>query len=221
MQIDLKKLAAEIRSAIGFKQPKLTTKLYDDKVVVRGKYLVYSDSNVLKERGLITEYEIEIKFLMGFPVLQPKVYEIGNRIKHDIDHHFYSNGSCCIGVWGLLKINSVKEFFERPLKNYFLGQYYFETTGKYPFGEVGHRKCDLISYYAEEFECEDNESVVIDHINILIQKSLDFNTFCPCRSGNIVEICCKERIIKLREWISIENAVNLKETLNIVNKYQK
>ena len=125
-------------------------------------------------------YELEIHF-NG----QPKVFEVGGRIKNlakklgrsIIDLHLFpKDESCCLGIFSINEKETLSDFVINKIYPYFVWQAYFEKfkeippCGEYSHGEQGMR----------EFQ-----KYVSD---------IGRNDRCPCGSGLKFKICCYWKI---------------------------
>ena len=103
--------------------------------------------------GPIAEFDIEVILSRRFPAKEPRVFEIGGRIPRDQDRHINQDGDCCITIWehwlATTEKHSIAAFLNGPLHQFFLGQYLFEKTGKWPFGEYPHGEEGLQEAYAD------------------------------------------------------------------------
>ncbi|NKW81245.1 hypothetical protein HGG72_14430 [Ochrobactrum pecoris] len=131
----------EVRSAIAFDQPKLHASADGQSINVEGTYLVFEKDVVSAPDGPIAEFYIKIELTDHYPRFEPRVFEVGGRIPRNPDRHINPDGDCCVTVWEnwlvMVKDHSFSNFLNGPLNEYFLGQFWFEKTGKWPFGERG------------------------------------------------------------------------------------
>lgn len=104
---------------------------------------------------------------------EPAVYEIGGRIPRKPSRHINPNGDCCITVWEhwLLTAadNSFANYLEGPVNEYFLGQYRYEQTGKWPFGERAHGQAGLLEAYVQILGVSPRHRTVAYYLRLLSQ----------------------------------------------------
>jgi hypothetical protein len=107
--------------------------------LVEGFYLVLEKDVVAAPNGPITEFDIKMEFPDRYPRRELKMFEVGGRIPRNPDRHINGGGDCCVTVWehwlATASDHSVAGFIKGPLNEYFLGQFWVEKTGKWPFGE--------------------------------------------------------------------------------------
>ncbi|WP_428249819.1 hypothetical protein [Ferrovibrio sp.] len=206
----LTSLLNDVRATIAFDQPKLSASLRDGQIYVDGYFRVLSGLSKIDAQGAMAEYQIEIVFNPEYPNIEPKVYEVGNAIARDAEHHINPDGSCCLSVWeawtAYSRSTSIQEFFDGPLKNFFLGQYLKRTTGDWPFGEERHGKEGLLDAFADRLGCSRNEKKIRYLLRLLSKEWPRGHWNCPCGSGLIVRKCCKKELSELSERLPQKNA---------------
>ena len=148
---------AEVKAVIAFDQPKLHAELKGTCIQITGRYLLTENGANINPNGPITEFDVEINLPSGFPYGEPEVYEVGGRIPWKPDRHINPDGCCCITVWEHWLVSagehSFASFMKGPLHQFFLGQYLFEVTGKWPVGEYSHGRKGLQEAFAETRSC--------------------------------------------------------------------
>src|SRR5690606_15627112 len=164
----------EVRAAIAFDQPKLRAAADDRGIVVRGTYLVHGNRALPDPAGPLTAFEVEIIVSDLYPEQEPKVYEVGGRIERCSARHINLGGDCCVTVWEHWLItasdHSFVAFLRGPVNEFFLGQYWYETTGEWPFGDWSHGSPGLLEAYAEALDIP--KDLVIDHLMLLSKDRL-------------------------------------------------
>jgi len=195
----------EVKAAIAFDQPKLGVVAEGSNFYVRGSYLISESSVIASPAGPITEFDIEIVLPDGYPMIEPKVFELGGRIRRHPDHHINPDGDCCITVWEHWLVNStdhsVSAFLNGPVKEFFLGQYWHEKTGKWPFGERSHGQKGLIEAYADALRIPCKKSNILYHLRLLSQDWPKGHWLCPCGSRKKLRGCHREEIMALHDKI--------------------
>ena len=214
----LTSLLIEIRSTIAFDQPKLSASLQDRQVIVYGLFRVLTGDSSMGARGKIAEYQIQIEFDSAFPNIEPKVFDVGKAITRDADHHVNPDGSCCLVVWEVWTAtthnNTVQDYFDGPLKNFFLSQYLKQTTGVWPFGEETHGKEGVVDAFADLLGCAKNEKQVRRILRSLLEDWPRGHWNCPCGSGSIIRKCCAKKLSDLSKKVPPTNARRMLACLN-------
>jgi len=195
----------EVRAAIAFDQPKLRATADDQGIVVRGTYLVLENGAIANPAGPISEFDVEIFLSDRYPYRKPKVFEVGGRIARHPDRHINPEGDCCVTVWEHWLVNasdpSFAAFLNGPLNEFFLGQYWYERTGKWPFGERAHGAKGLEEAYAETLGIPNKTKLLIYYLRLL---SLDWpkgHWLCPCGSGERLRYCHRGELMALHQRV--------------------
>lgn len=195
----------EVRAAIAFDQPKLHAASDGSDIRVTGRYLLMEKGAVANPDGPISEFDIEIVLSPRYPDREPKVFEIGGRIARNPDRHVNSDGDCCVTVWehwlASTQDHSFGSFLNGPLHQFFLGQYWFEKTGKWPFGEYAHGDNGLWEAYAEVLGIPNKKKDVLYRLRLLSQDWPKGHWLCPCGSGRRLRRCHRSDLIALHEKI--------------------
>ncbi len=219
-QCHLISLLNEIKSVIAFDQPKLSATLQNNLVLVDGVFRVLQSTGKFAPDGAIAEYRIHIEFDVAFPEIEPKVFETDKAIIRDGEHHINPDGSCCTCVWEVWIATdhdiSVQDYFDGPLKNFFLSQYVKRTTGKWPFGEEKHGKVGFIDAAARLLGCDNNEIQVRRLLKSLSQDCPRGDWDCPCGSGLTIRKCCSKERSELSKRIPPKNARRMLERLDFI-----
>lgn len=155
--------------------------------------------------GPITSFQIKVITNRRFPTCEPKVFETGGRIPRTAERHINPDGDCCVTVWEEWLTNSddtsFAAFLVGPLREYFLGQYWFEKTGKWPFGERSHGEKGLIEAFADALGVPNQKGEVIYHLRLLSQDWPTGHWACPCGSGRLLRHCHSANLLALHERI--------------------
>jgi len=206
----LANLLSEVQATIAFDQPLLTATLQTNGIFVSGTYALNPTTDELLGQGPIARYQVGIHFPSAFPKAEPVVFETGNTIPHDADHHINPDGSCCVVIWEVwassTKRVSVQAYFDGPLRNFFLGQHQKATTGKWPFGEERHGKEGLIDAFADRLSSSRSEKKIRYLLRLLSKDWPKGHWDCPCGSGKIVRKCCAERLARLAKEVPKRDA---------------
>jgi hypothetical protein len=195
----------EVKTAIGFAQPKLCARVDGDRILVQGSYLVFENGSIANPAGPISTFDVEMMVPDRYPDVEPKVLEVGGRIPRLPDRHINPDGDCCVTVWehwlACANDHSYAAFLNGPLNEFFLGQYSYETTGKWPFGERPHGLDGLEEAYADALGIRNKKKDIIYHLRLL---SLDWpkgHWLCPCGSGIRLRHCHRDDLVALHEKV--------------------
>jgi hypothetical protein len=197
----------DVEAAIAFDQPKLRVAANGRAIHVEGSYLVFENDVVAAPTGPITAFDIRIELDDRYPRHEPKVFEVGGRIQRDADHHINPDGDCCVTVWehwlAIARDRSITGFINGPLQEYFLGQFVFERTGKWPFGERPHGTRGLEEAYADALGISSKRKGLIYHLRLLSQEWPKGHWACPCGSGKLLRHCHHDELMAMHRRIEL------------------
>jgi hypothetical protein len=195
----------EVQAAIGFDQPKLRAARDGSNILVRGSYLLFENGAVANPAGPMSEFDIKMVVSERFPKREPKVFEVGGRIPRHSDYHINPDGDCCVTVWENWLVcaddHSFAAFLDGPLHEFFLGQYWFEKTGKWPFGERTHGPKGLEEAYADALGISHKKKDLIYHLRLLSKDWPKGHWLCPCDSGKRIRHCHRDDLMALHQKI--------------------
>lgn len=195
----------DVRATIAFDQPKLLAVPNGNDIHITGSYLL-TDGQAVSPAGPLAEFEIEMILSAQYPKKEPRVLEVGGRIPRHSNRHVNPNGDCCITVWehwlASTEDHSLASYFIGPLHQFFLGQFWFERTGKWPFGEYTHGKRGLQEAYAEALGIANNENEILYRLRLLSQNWPKGHWLCPCGGGRQLRHCHWNDFIALHKKIS-------------------
>ena len=93
-------------------------------------------------KGPFDGYDVRIELHDGFPIDQPRLFELGGRIPATDERHIFPAGFACLEVWPTWLAQSadwsVGAVLRGPIRNFLLSQHHFDRTGEWPFGEHAH-----------------------------------------------------------------------------------
>lgn len=195
----------EVKVAIAFDQPKLRAARDGPKIHVGGSYLLFEDGAVANPAGPISEFDVEIVLSDRFPSQEPQVFEVAGRIPRSADRHVNPDGDCCVTVWehwlACARNHSFAAFLSGPVSEFFLGQYWFEKTGTWPYGERSHGLDGLEEAYAEALGIPNRKKDIIYHLRLLSKDWPKGHWLCPCGSGKLLRHCHRDEMTALHERI--------------------
>jgi len=194
-----------VQAAIAFEQPKLHARSVGEKILVEGGFLVTEDGLSAVHGGPITEFAIRMEVSPRYPSVEPKVFEMGSRIPRYPDRHINFDGDCCVTVWehwlATAPDHSIDSFINGPLKEYFLSQFWFEQTGKWPFGERPHGDAGMEEAYADALGIPNRRDKLLYHLRLLSHPWPKGHWNCPCSSGKIVRHCHRDELMRLHKRV--------------------
>ncbi|MDE2441422.1 MAG: hypothetical protein KGP14_10385, partial [Betaproteobacteria bacterium] len=196
----------KVQAAIAFDQPKLHARLTGEQILIEGGFLVVEKDVAAAPDGPITEFSIRLEVSRRYPNLEPKVFEVDGRIPRNPDHHINDDGDCCVTVWehwlATAADRSIGSFINGPLNEYFLSQFWFEKTGKWPFGERPHGTAGMEEAYADALGIANRREALIYHLRLLSQEWPKGHWVCPCGSGQIVRQCHRDDLMSLHRRVA-------------------
>ena len=183
----------EVQAAIAFEQPGLRATEIDDRLLVEGTYVVTDGNAVCDPAGPLARYTVRIELSQAYPRVEPRVFEAGGRIARDPDHHINGDGDCCVTVWENWLATApdvgIAAYLGGPLREYFLGQFWFEKTGSWPFGERAHGMEGMEEAYADALGITNQRPNILYHLRLLRQPWPKGHWPCPCGSGQHLRRC--------------------------------
>lgn len=206
-----------VKAAIAFDQPKLLASANGRTVRIEGSYLVLEKDVVAAPAGPITAFDIRMDLPDLYPRQEPKVFEIGGRIPREADRHINPDGDCCVTVWEHWLVTapdpSIAGYINGPLHEYFLGQFCFEQSGKWPFGERAHGMTGLEEAYADALGIANKRQSLLYHLRLLSQDWPKGHWPCPCRSGRRLRHCHRDDLMAMHRRVQPTVARRMLERL--------
>lgn len=211
----------EVKDAINFNQPRLHVEINGQSFLIRGTFLVFEAGAVCNPAGPLTRFEIELIIPDRFPHVQPELFEIGGRIPWKLCRHINGDGSCCVAVWEhwLIKADdiSIAGYLNGSVNGFFLGQYYYENNGEWPFGEFSHGREGLIEAYSDLLGMPPREQNIVNCLQTLAQGWPKGHRLCPCGSNEKLSNCHHKLVMKLHKSIPPPMAKQMLRRLNSQN----
>lgn len=195
----------EVKAAIVFDQPKLRAAQNGQKIEIEGAYLVFEKDVVAAPDGPIAEFDIRMELSDLYPRREPKVFEVGGRIPRNQDRHINPDGDCCVTVWEnwlvATRDHSFGSYLSGPLNEYFLGQFWFEKTGKWPFGERAHGTPGLEEAYADALGIANKRKGLLYHLRLLSQDWPKGHWPCPCGGNTLLRHCHRDDLMAMHQRV--------------------
>ena len=191
----------ELIRLIPSKYPSLHVVVENGTVYVRGTFPLYEPDTGQE----IDRYWIEIQFPNNYPKEIPVVCEVGGQIPKIADRHFLPNGNACLFLpeerWKYFPEGAtVIDFLEGPVYQFFLGQTYFDLTGKWIFGERGHGIKGVLEFYSEILKLSDPK-IILKFVDYLGRKKVKKYWSCFCFSGKKLGACHWDILSEMRNKI--------------------
>ena len=208
----------EVLRAIAFDQPKLNARQDSSVFIIEGQYVLVENTGSVSPAGPITAFDIKIVTGNRYPVQEPEVFETSGRIPRSPDRHINGDGDCCVTVWEewltISENTTFAAFLNGPLHEFFLAQYWFEKTGKWPFGERSHGEKGLVEAFADVLGTQNKKQNVIYYLRLLSQDWPKGHWWCPCGSGKLLRHCHKADLMALHSGLSPRMAKRMLKRLN-------
>ena len=139
-------------------------------------------------------YQLEVNIPQKFPMELPSIYEIGEKIPRDGNHHINPDDTLCLGSplrmrWKMSNSPSLCIFAQKCLIPYLYSISHKLKYGTYPFGELEHGKAGIISDYLELFGLKSDEQVIHSIAMLGIKKRRANKKSCPCNCGKRLGAC--------------------------------
>ncbi len=192
----------QVRQHLSFDQPLLSAVDGDKFIKVTGTFLI-SPAAGNEYAEAFDRFEISVMIPKNFPRSEPLVFETGDRIPRIMDRHCYMSGACCTGIyeeWIATKPNrTIGEFFEGPVRNFFLSQIYFENHGTWPFGERTHGSEGIVEACADLLGIVKDQKIAFRYLIVLSGAWPKGHWLCPCGKGNIIKHCHLDELIAMHK----------------------
>jgi hypothetical protein len=109
--------------------------------------------------------------------------ELSGRIPKNVDFHTYKDGSCCTGVWEVWTAANpgatISDYFEGPVRTYFISQILVYAGEKWPHGEYKHGLEGIFDAAAELLNTSDPDETLYT-LHILAQSQPKGHWRCAC-----------------------------------------
>ncbi len=168
------------------------TEYGEERVVIEGDY--YLNAQMDDYEAIQETYKLRTIFPARYPRSLPQVFEIGNQIPKNSDHHTNKDGTLCLG--SEIKLKSILfehptiiDFSEKIIDPFLYAVSYKILHNIYPFGELDHGEAGLIDDYQHFFSVPDKASV-LQVLRALGKRKRDANKLlCPCGCGQCIGKC--------------------------------
>ena len=124
---------------------------------------------------------------------------------------------CCTGIfeeWIATNPNrTIGEFFDGPVRNFFLSQIYFEKHNAWPFGERAHGNAGVVEACVDLLELPKNEALIKRYLAVLSRAWPKGHWLCPCGSGERIRHCHRDDLQTLHDRLRPVLAMRLLKRL--------
>ena len=154
---------------------------------------------------LIDNFLVKIIIFKDFPTHIPIVYELEGKIEKDFEH-VNEDKSLCLAVNTEMKLfldlsNSLIEWFNKYVVNYFYSVMYYRRYRIYPFGERSHGIKGVVEFYKSYLNLDDVNKI-INVLNYVRYRKIKHYEKCPCGSNKKIKKCHinqLEQIARIKE----------------------
>ncbi|MEO1408160.1 MAG: hypothetical protein AAFV54_16985 [Pseudomonadota bacterium] len=203
----------EVREALA-DQPFLRLQERNDLLFAKGRFAV-------RDKGAnIDSFALRIHFPPKYPSGLPVVELIDQRIPTSPDRHVNKDRSACLYVpeeWLARRPDkSFKTFLDIPVRNFLLGQLYYEKHGRFPpTGERAHYGAGLVEAYADVLGVKAKIRPLYYWLRILSSETTKGHWRCPCQSGEIIRECCRDEVFEKQHATPVWLAKRMKQQIEI------
>ena len=162
----------------------------------------FAGSFDLRDQGVLWErFQIRLCLPADYPTGIPMVWETGGRIPRLADRHVLSNGALCLFApedreWVWPTGAGFDAFLRGPLRDYFIGQTYFEQHGSWPFGDRSHGADRLLEVFRERIGVSDLVQLE-QYLFVISRTTFCGHLRCPCGSGKRLRDCHADQLLDL------------------------
>ena len=193
-------------------QPLLRLTEVDGKLILKGMFGVKSEGQT------VDSFPVRIHFPGNYPHGLPIVEVLGERIPTSPDRHINSDRSACLYVpeeWLAHRPDDrFLTFLRIPVRNFFLGQLYYETHKRFPpTGERQHYGAGLIDAYSDTLGVPAKINEIHYWLRILASNRSKGHWKCPCGSGKIVRQCCRQLVFDKQQNTPVWLAKRMKREI--------
>lgn len=205
-------LFSEIEDYLQLHQPELTPTADGEGVHVAGELIVYAQGTE------VDRFTIRMLIPSGFPVEEPIVWELDERIPRTQDRHMNGRaGECCLTVWeawrAVTQEQNFQTFMEGPVSDFFLGQAMVERGDDWPFSELPHGRPGIIQAYAHALSLAESEALVVAYLDVLSHRHIKGHFACPCGSGKVIRKCHRSEVEDIASRIDPQLAKKMRSRL--------
>lgn len=147
---------------------------------------------------------LRLVFPGGYPREVPEVFEIGDRIQKDADHHINEGkGNCCLGsdiriLDTISKDTCLNSFLENCVNNFLYRIFYKIRHKVIPGNDLLHGEEGLIQDYEAVFNIKGKMNVILLIKSLASRKRVANKLPCPCSCGSRLGKCSFR--FGLKEW---------------------
>ena len=154
-------------------------------------------------------YSIRINVPLEATEFAPEVFEEGQRIPRDADHHVYQSGALCLGSpWSVRRTlgnpPNLVRFVEQSVVPFLYATTWREQSRPgYPFSELAHGGAGLLDDYESTLGVKGSQAV-LRALDALSRRRRESNKRpCPCACGYRLGLCqYRFKLIILRQGLT-------------------
>lgn len=188
MPVDIRQKA--ILEEIANRYPNLHASMesVSGEITLRGKF------PVVHEGQEVDCFYIEIDIPPDFPETWPRVWETNGRIPRTLERHVNrQDGTLCVmlpdeAYMRYSSTTTILDYFDGPLRYYFLGQMCFEGGLPWPWGEHRHGAGGCSDYYCQLLDVSDPRASCA-LLLLVYEGRYKGHWTCPCGSRRIIRHC--------------------------------
>ena len=174
------------RAIVAEEQPGLQFMERDGIMILAGEVVIRSASGIPDSTPTL------IRFPPEYPAKEPVAFDVTGRFPHDGEHHFWTNGTCCLWLdvaspWtpkdpeGLrMFLDQLALFYERQLIMA------ADLTAPWPGGGWGHNEQGYIEFLRQDWGLSDE---AIGRMAGALAGRRHVRSRCPCGSGRQYRRC--------------------------------
>lgn len=201
------------QSIVALLQPELSY-VYDPSGVpsLTGNFVVLTRSGI-PERIATT-----ITFPLDYPRREPRAKEVGGRFPHEVDRHFYEDGTACLWLdveskWMPRDPEALRDFLDE-VATFYLRQLMMESDPSLPYpgpARAHGYTPAYVEYLAEKLRMPAYE---VPFMRKALARGLSRNAPCPCGSGIRFRHCHQVLVEDFRARMQPDRLVQLAADLD-------
>jgi hypothetical protein len=164
--------------------------------------------------GIATPIRVRLTFPVDYPETEPRAFDAEDRFPHDADHHYFSDGQCCLWLdlaseWDSTDPEALLRFLDQ-LTLFFDRQLTYEATGVWPGGERPHGWDSATVDFVLELLNGDQQLLEALTPTLANRPATGRNSPCPCGSTRKFKRCHLETVERISRRVGL---ARLRDTL--------
>jgi hypothetical protein len=172
-----------------------------------GSLALLGDITVKLASGIPRRIETRIEFPPDYPAHEPIAFDMAGRFRHDADHHFYTNGRCCLWLdvesrWRPSDSDALRRFLDE-LQVFFWRQLMMEAdpTLPYPGPARGHGVVGYLEHLEERLRMPIRD---LPRMIAALSGGTYRNAPCPCGRRVRYRHCHRGAIRRFRDRADLD-----------------